>query len=237
MATYDPVAHDYAQAFPTIQLRLFEWPWLEKKFSTIQGTSALDLGCGHGYLLPELRLRYSQVSGVEPSANMRREAQGYLDAWDQLQAPEGEPIKLLEGRGSHIPLTEGSQDLVVSLLSFRYMDWGKTLREVYRVLKPRGHFLLVDLFVQDNPFWNLPAILWDVLRVALAKRGQKDFQNKLKHLNLSEGWQSMVKENPKRQEAELQNTYSGGLTRLERRVLGQSLRGKIIAYHWQKDPE
>jgi len=44
-----------------------------------------------------------------------------------------------------LPFDEAKFDVVISLMSFRYLDWDPLLREVKRVMKPGGKFLIVDM--------------------------------------------------------------------------------------------
>jgi ubiquinone/menaquinone biosynthesis C-methylase UbiE len=199
----------------------------------LNAESVLDLGCGHGYLLPELSRRFNRVTGVEPSSRMRERAQEFLNR--EKDSKHGS-IEILEGNGSGIPLSALSIDLVISLLSFRYMDWGASLKEVHRVLKQGGTFLIVDLFVQDNVLWNLPAIIWDGIKVVLGQRKNQLFRQKLNALSKAVEWKKMVMQNPKRFETGLPLLIQDSFLIEERKVLGQSLRGKIIAYRLRKKP-
>jgi ubiquinone/menaquinone biosynthesis C-methylase UbiE len=54
-------------------------------------------------------------------------------------------LKFIQGSGECIPLPEGAIDVVINVESCHgYGDVAQFLQEVYRVLKPGGHLLLVD---------------------------------------------------------------------------------------------
>jgi ubiquinone/menaquinone biosynthesis C-methylase UbiE len=70
-------------------------------------------------------------------------AQNAVDLANRLHALPG--LKFIQGSGENIPLNDGAVDVVVNVESSHgYGDVEKFLREVYRVLKPGGHLLLVD---------------------------------------------------------------------------------------------
>lgn len=95
----------------------------------------LDLCCGSGRHCLALRERGVDAIGIDLSLDLLRNARG-LDG------------RILCGDARAIPCAEGALDAVVSLFSsFGYFgsegDRG-VLREVARILKPRGH-LVIDL--------------------------------------------------------------------------------------------
>ena len=98
--------------------------------------SVLDVGCGTGRLLRALARRWphAQLLGVDP-------AQGMVEVARALTP--GATIQ--RGLAESLPLPDASVDLVVSTLSFHH--WGDQkmgAREIARVLRPGGHFLLAD---------------------------------------------------------------------------------------------
>jgi len=44
-----------------------------------------------------------------------------------------------------LPFEDGAFDVAISLMSFRYLDWDPLIREIKRVVKPGGMFLIVDM--------------------------------------------------------------------------------------------
>jgi ubiquinone/menaquinone biosynthesis C-methylase UbiE len=100
----------------------------------------LDVGCGTGDQVLELRRKGFNVVGVEPAKNMRRYAKKKL--------PKGVVRK---GSLLNLPFPDNSFDFVYALEVFRYFDSEdniRGLREVCRVLKPKGVFFAT--FVNKN---------------------------------------------------------------------------------------
>lgn len=105
-------------------------------------TSILDVGCGTGRLLRTARTRWphAQLIGVDP-------AEGMVEVARQL-APE---IPFHVGSAEALPLPDASVEVVCSTLSFHHWgDQAAGLREVARVLRPGGRFLLADFAL---PAW------------------------------------------------------------------------------------
>src|SRR5215469_8550047 len=99
-------------------------------------TSVLDVGCGTGRLLRAAAARWPEVQllGVDP-------AQGMVDVARELTP--GATIQ--RGLAESLPLPDASVDLVFSTLSFHHWhDHAAGVREIARVLRPDGHFILAD---------------------------------------------------------------------------------------------
>lgn len=110
----------------------------------IDGTivsAAVDVGCGTGYHLPMLAQRAETVVGVEPHPALA-EAAGRRVARAHLASRVG----LEQGLAEHLPLDEGSVDLVFSHWAY---FWGPGcepgLREADRVLRAGGLQVAIDL--------------------------------------------------------------------------------------------
>jgi ubiquinone/menaquinone biosynthesis C-methylase UbiE len=106
--------------------------------------TVLDLGSGTGRFTPALAETFGgAVYGVEPSANMRREA--------QAGAPHP-AVRYLQGQAEDIPLPAGSCDLVLMYLSFHHVrDRVAAVREIRRVLRPEGRVLIRSTFSDRMP--------------------------------------------------------------------------------------
>jgi D-alanine-D-alanine ligase len=101
----------------------------------------LDLACGQGRHTLELARRgFRNVNGLDRSHYLIRKAKN-------ISAAEGLTANFKEGDARKLPYPADSFDLVMILgNSFGYFesldDDAKILKEVFRVLKPNGHFLL-----------------------------------------------------------------------------------------------
>jgi ubiquinone/menaquinone biosynthesis C-methylase UbiE len=219
MAAYDSVAVQYAEVFDDICLRCFEWPWLEKLIVNLKPRSLLDLGCGNGYLTEALGSFVPELHAVESSVPMFEIARQRLG---------GETaITLSNAPAENLLFTANFFDVIVSLLSFRYMDWDRALGEIYRVLKPEGTFILIDLFAaRFNPLYCGAYLkTWAGLRSQYA--GNRDYRRKLKELSRNSDWQEMVRQNPKRELGAAKLAIEGKFRISDEKLLSAGLRGKV----------
>jgi ubiquinone/menaquinone biosynthesis C-methylase UbiE len=106
------------------------------------GDRVLEIGCGTGSLL--LLLKQSQpaadVTGLDPDP-------AALDIARRKAERAGVELRLDQGFADELPYDDGSLDRVLSSFMFHHLSRQvkeKTLREVRRVLKPRGRFHMVD---------------------------------------------------------------------------------------------
>jgi ubiquinone/menaquinone biosynthesis C-methylase UbiE len=101
------------------------------------GASVLDIGCGTGTQLVLYRDHGCHVSGIDPSPAMLRVASGRLGA--------GADLRL--GDATRMPFSDGSFDLALTTLVLHEMRpavRAATVREIVRVLKPEGRYLVID---------------------------------------------------------------------------------------------
>jgi len=120
-------------------------------------TLVVDLGCGTGLSTRAWAGRAAQVIGVDPSADMLRQA----------QAATAEPsVTYRTGFGHATGLPAGCADVVTCSQSFHWMEPETTLAEVARVLRPGGVFAACD-----HDFWPVMAS-WEA-ELALGEWGRR----------------------------------------------------------------
>ena len=106
-----------------------------------QPASVLDVGCGTGRLLRQAHTYWpeAQLIGVDP-------ANGMIEMAKRL-TPNA---TFFTGMAEALPLQDASVDLALSTISFHHwQDQAAGIREIARVLRPGGYFLLVDLSFPD----------------------------------------------------------------------------------------
>jgi len=98
--------------------------------------SLLDIGSGTGYLIHMLSQNYeAEYVGLDLSENMVREA-------DKKNIKNA---RFLEGRSDALPFADNTFDVVTCSQSFHhYPDTDGALQEAYRVMKPKGIYILSD---------------------------------------------------------------------------------------------
>jgi ubiquinone/menaquinone biosynthesis C-methylase UbiE len=121
------------------------------------GYRILDIGCGTGSLLIQLKRLYpgTDVVGLDPDpkalarANRKAERAAVSIQFDQ-------------GFGDELPYPEASFDRVLSSLMFHHVptnEKAKTVRAIRRVLKPGGEFHMLDFEGPDGAYGLLSRLL------------------------------------------------------------------------------
>jgi len=100
----------------------------------INPTTILDLGCGTGYLTRQLAELFpkAEVIGIDIAPGMIEEAQS---------RKEQQNLKYEIGDGEMPFFAENHFDLVVSNASLQWMDIGKALSSVTRIVADKGYFI------------------------------------------------------------------------------------------------
>jgi SAM-dependent methyltransferase len=105
-----------------------------RKLAPWAGRVLVDLGCGSGYWLPGYAAEAATVIGVEPDPALLA-----------LAAARDRRARVLAGSAEHLPLEDGSVDVVHARFAYFWPPDGQAgLTEVLRVLKPGGTLVVVD---------------------------------------------------------------------------------------------
>jgi ubiquinone/menaquinone biosynthesis C-methylase UbiE len=218
--TYDAVAALYDEAFSDISVRRDECRWIEAHLPA--DARVLDVGCGNGALLTSLQGRIASGVGVDSSDKMIERARARGRAHPKLA------FETIEG--PCLPFPDRSFDVIVSLLSFRYLDWDPMMNEMRRVLAPNGKILIVDMV-------TAPVALKEAGRLALSKARQvrghlanPRFASALRKMVSDPSWKTMLRYNPIRSEHELkwylESRFPGRTTEL----LNVGWNARVLAF-------
>jgi ubiquinone/menaquinone biosynthesis C-methylase UbiE len=115
-------------------------------------TALLDVACGTGRFLRELRLAYPalRAKGLDLSQAYLDEARRHLHGL--------RPVELLCANAEAMPLPDASCDIVTAIFLYHELPGDVRRRvtaEIARVLKPGGLFVLIDsLQMGDRPAWD-----------------------------------------------------------------------------------
>lgn len=108
--------------------------------------AVLDVGCGTGRLLRRVRDAFpaARLVGIDPAAGMI----------DVARRKGGDAIDFVVGDAESLDAPDYAFDLVFTTLSFHHWhDQREGLRQIHRVMRPGGVFVLSDLVLQ---WWMEP---------------------------------------------------------------------------------
>ena len=112
----------------------FDKSWRSKAADNLTGTSVLDLGSGTGAAFPQL-MNY-ETTALDPDKKML-----------ELNIFENKVL----GTAENLPFDDNSFDNVFCSFVWRNIsDTNKALSEIYRVVKPGGKFVLLDMTRPKN---------------------------------------------------------------------------------------
>ncbi|MFF3321288.1 class I SAM-dependent methyltransferase [Streptomyces sp. NPDC002889] len=138
---YDSFAEAYsAENENNLVNAYYERPAMLALAGDVADRRVLDAGCGSGSLSAALRDRGAVVTGIDASAGMLALARRRL----------GDDVALdVVDLRDRLPFADSAFDDVVASLVLHYLeDWGPTLAELRRVLRPGGRLIAS----MDHPF-------------------------------------------------------------------------------------
>lgn len=220
--TYDHVAALYDRAFADIKVRTDEWEWINAHLTQNGDVKVLDIGCGNGALLDALSGRISYGAGVDESeailecARQRTAGKSNLD-FTRISSPS-------------LPFEDGAFDVVISLMSFRYLDWDPLLKEIKRVVKPGGRLLIVDMVTDPVSTSEYPRLIKDKIRTMLRQRVNTEFNENLRRLVTHPDWKRMLEYNPIRSEHEMKWYLESRFPGRRMEILNLAWHARIVAF-------
>jgi len=219
--SYDHVAELYDAAFQDIRVRKDEWHWLNKHLPAGE-FNVLDIGCGNGALLNALSDRVAIGHGVDESARIIERARMRNEGKDNL--------KFEKINGPVLPFEDASFDVVISLMSFRYLDWDPLLAEIKRVTKPGGKLLIIDMVTVPVAVREYPRLLKDKLRTKSDQKKNAAFDAALQRLVSHPDWKKMLEYNPIRSEHEMKWYLESRFPGQKMETLNMAWNSRIVAF-------
>ena len=195
--SYDKVAQLYDEAFADIRVRQQEWQWVLKHLPEHPEQVVLDIGCGNGSLLRHLSDQIGTGIGVDAS-------QAMVAAAEQHEDPSRK-LSFQQITGPSLPCEAQSCDVVISFMSFRYLDWDPMLEEIARVLKPDGKLLIIDMAAKPLRLLEWPRYVLHRMRDMLHRLRNPAFHKALRALTQHPDWKAMLAFNPIRAFHEYRN--------------------------------
>ena len=99
------------------------------------GSRLVDVGCGTGISSRQFAARGLRVLGIEPNADMRRQA--------EAEPQQRTSIEYRAGRAEATGLPDASAEAVLAAQAFHWFDAAAALCEFRRILKPGGWMVIL----------------------------------------------------------------------------------------------
>jgi SAM-dependent methyltransferase len=110
------------------------------------GERIVDVGTGVGHTLRRVAPSFRNAVGVDATREMLEAGVGVLAAAGVKNA------LLVQADATALPIASGSADVVTSrLAAHHFADAAGAFREIARILRPGGLFVLVDNYAPDDP--------------------------------------------------------------------------------------
>lgn len=220
--TYNKVATLYDAVFQDITVREDEWHWLEEHIPFGESLRVLDIGCGNGALLKALAPKVGSGLGIDISAALIEKAWA-LNAGQQN-------IAFRQISGPEIPCPDRSMDVVISMLSFRYLDWDPMLAEIDRVLVRGGRLLIVDMVTAPVRWKEWPLFLKSKWKFYRSRAKRPGYFKALAQLVSDPAWKEMLRFNPIRSEHEMMWYLESRFPGRKAEVINIGMHSRIIAF-------
>src|SRR5271166_2445242 len=191
--SYDRVAELYDRAYADIRVRDAEWRWVTERVARARAElgrplRVLEIGCGNGALLRALDDRgdIDFAIGVDSSAGMLAQA--------RERSGNRARLRFIKVNGPALDVPDDHVDVVISFLSFRYLDWDPVMAETRRVLAPGGRLWVVDMVEHPVRMRELGVLTRSAIAHLRARRARPQFAKDLAALTTHPDWLDMLRQ-------------------------------------------
>lgn len=155
---FDSIAPEY-DVFNHLTSFGIDQRWRRRALKFVKGPQVLDAACGTGDFSIEIARRYPELklTAVDISSGMLAKMKAKLNKAGLAPsrfAPDGTALNGVSaeiGDCCALKYADGSFDSVTVAFGVRnFEDKEKALSEIFRVLKPEGHFVMLELSLPGN---------------------------------------------------------------------------------------
>jgi len=227
--SYDRVANLYDRAYVDIKVRDAEWRWVSDRAARARAElgrplRVLEIGCGNGALLRELDENgvIDFGIGVDSSAGMLARA--------RERSRDRAPLRFIKVNGPALDVPDDHVDVVISFLSFRYLDWDPVMAEIRRVLVPGGRLWVVDMVEHPVRMRELAVLTRSAFAHLRARRVRPKFASDLAALTTHPDWREMLQHNPIRAEHEYRWYFGSRFPGARLETLTSTMSQRVVAF-------
>jgi len=192
-----------------------------------QPALVVDLGSGTGLSTAIWAGRATEVVGVEPSADMRRQAEARIGV-----LTDGANVRYREGYANATGLPDACADIVTCSQSLHWMEPVSTLAEIARILRPGGVFAAYDCDWPPTVNWAIEQAHYAFLGQLRAAEEKYEFSRHVRSWDKQQHLERMRESGRFRltKEILLHHTEQGGAERLVGLELSQGGVATLLKY-------
>lgn len=227
--SYDRVADLYDRAYADIRVREAEWKWVAGRLAAVHAdlgrrVRVLEIGCGNGALLRALDDNgdIDFAVGVDSSAGMLARA--------RERSRDRSRLRFGMVNGPVLDVPDNHVDVVISFLSFRYLDWDPVMAEIRRVLAPGGRLWVVDMVERPVRIRELPVLARSAVAHLRSRRRRPQFAHDLATLTNHPEWRKMLQHNPIRAQHEYRWYFGSRFPDRELQTLTTTRSARVVAF-------
>ncbi|MCR5403307.1 MAG: class I SAM-dependent methyltransferase [Butyrivibrio sp.] len=123
--------------------------WGLEQFEMSDEADILDIGCGGGYNIKRMlsRCRKGRIVGIDISSESVKKARAVNKGEER--------VKIIKGNVENMPFHEDRFDLVTAFETvFFWPDTEENFKEVYRIVKPGGRFVVINNYGDPKIDWE-----------------------------------------------------------------------------------
>jgi SAM-dependent methyltransferase len=223
------VAELYDRAYTDIRVRAAEWRWVADRAARARADlgrplRVLEIGCGNGALLRELDDNgvIDFGIGVDNSAGQLNQA--------RERSRDRARLRFIKVSGPALDVPDDHVDVVISFLSFRYLDWDPVMAEIRRVLAPGGQLWVVDMVEHPVRLRELGVLVRSTLAHLRTRRVRPQFARDLAALTTHPDWREMLRHNPIRAEHEYRWYFGSRFPGTGLKTLTATMSQRVVAF-------
>ena len=226
--SYDRVAELYDRAYTDIRVRAAEWRWVADKAARARAElgrplRVLEIGCGNGTLLRTLDDNGDIDFGIGADSSAGMLARARERSGDRAR------LRFIKVNGPALDVPGDHVDVVISFLSFRYLDWDPVMAEIRRVLAPGGRLWVVDMVEHPVRMRELGVLTRSAIAHLRARRARPQFAKDLAALTTHPEWLDMLRHNPIRAEHEYRWYFGSRFPGARLKTLTATMSRRVVA--------
>jgi ubiquinone/menaquinone biosynthesis C-methylase UbiE len=132
---FGQVANSYAKSREDIPNTLMDSLFIRNIH--FDGKKVADIAAGTGALTRKMAMRKGKVIGVEPSMELRQQAEA-------LNKTKNFSIPYVDGTAEATGIEDSQYDIVTVMRAWHWFDRNKAIQEIRRILKKNGILIVID---------------------------------------------------------------------------------------------